>query len=51
MYEIMSGKELEANGDEWHRLRNGAPNLDVLGQRGYSAETCSWVGRMLHPRV
>lgn len=51
MFELMSGKELETNGDEWHELRNGNPNLQILKDRGYSEETCYWLKRMLHPNV
>lgn len=43
MYELMSGIDLTTNGEAWHTLRSGNPNMKILRDRGYSEETCYWV--------
>lgn len=51
MYELMSGKDLATNGEAWHLLRSGKPDMRAIRERGYSAETCNWLLRMLSPEL
>ena len=36
MYELMSGTDLATNGEAWHLLRSGEPDMTAIRERGYS---------------